>query len=388
MRDDDPPISDRHLERLGRYLAGKASDAESAELRAELADARIDVARLDTVASLLAARESLESAASPAAERLDDLHRRLGLSGQESRPSSRRPSSSSRRGPLGSHATWIAVVAIVLVLFGISLEWVSHHHTRTTDVVGHTYATGAAHRMNIALPDGSQVTLAPYSTLTIGGASGVFSRTVSLTGEAYFDVTHDPRHPFVVRSNQVTTRVLGTTFDVRAYPNESAVQVVVSSGTVESQQPGKPTVTITAGMVTRMTDSGATTMRAGAMAEYIGWTKGYVEFHNVPVAKALATLEPWYGVHFKMMDSSWVDVHITARLPITSPQETMQILKLLLGADMTYDLLGDHTLILVRPRHPRLNPNPPIVIHPSTAKTESSTPTSHAHSPRRSSSKA
>lgn len=388
MRNDDPSISERPLELLGRYLAGKASEAEAAELRADCAGTRIDLTRLDTVAHLLAVQDSLEPAASPTAERLDDLHRRLELSGRETTPSSRFKASSSRRGPLGGRQPWIAALAVVFLLFGISLGWVYHHRTRAADVVGHTYATGAAHRMHVALPDGSHVMLAPYSTLTVGGASGVFSRTVSLTGEAYFDVTHDPRHPFVVQSGRVTTRVLGTTFDVRAYPSESAVQVAVATGKVESQQAGKPSVTITTGMIARMPDSGATTTRVGEMAEYIGWTKGYVEFHNVPVAKALATLEPWYGVHFKIMDPTLADMHITARLGTTSLKETIRILEFLLDANMTYDVHDDHTLILVRPRHPRLNPNPPIVIRPSTAKTESSTPTSPAHSARRSSSKA
>lgn len=86
----------------------------------------------------------------------------------------------------------------------------------------------------IHLPDGSTVLLNEDSELSLAHTfGGGGSRQVILKGEAYFNVAHDPSIPFIVRTRNVTTTVLGTAFNVKAYEDESEVKVTVTRGKVQ-----------------------------------------------------------------------------------------------------------------------------------------------------------
>ena len=83
----------------------------------------------------------------------------------------------------------------------------------------------------LKLDDGSEVTLQPSSEIRYPKTFGN-QREVYLSGEAFFKVTRDSLHPFLVYSNEVVTRVLGTSFTVKAYKNEREITVSVRSGKV------------------------------------------------------------------------------------------------------------------------------------------------------------
>jgi ferric-dicitrate binding protein FerR (iron transport regulator) len=85
---------------------------------------------------------------------------------------------------------------------------------------------------NIFLPDGSTVILNASSELSYNESFGKNSRDVSLEGEGFFDVVHEPDLPFIVNTGKVKTKVLGTSFNVRAFPGEN-VKVTVARGLVE-----------------------------------------------------------------------------------------------------------------------------------------------------------
>ena len=98
------------------------------------------------------------------------------------------------------------------------------------------YVTGIGEHRRIVLPDRSRVWLRPRSELTCA-ATFAGGRTVQLRGEAFFAVTKDARHPFVVRTAAVAVRVLGTSFGVKAYPQLPATTVLVRTGRVEVSTP-------------------------------------------------------------------------------------------------------------------------------------------------------
>ena len=85
---------------------------------------------------------------------------------------------------------------------------------------------------DVKLPDGTKIILQPGSNLKYSSVFNVTKREVYLEGEASFDVTHNPTLPFLVYANEVTTKVLGTTFVVRAIKHEQRITVVVKTGKV------------------------------------------------------------------------------------------------------------------------------------------------------------
>lgn len=91
----------------------------------------------------------------------------------------------------------------------------------------------------IILTDGSEVSLRPHSEIRVGKSFDGSSREVYLTGEAFFKVKRDESRPFVVYTNEVVTRVLGTSFNIKAYQNEKEIIVAVRSGKVSVYTQGK-----------------------------------------------------------------------------------------------------------------------------------------------------
>jgi ferric-dicitrate binding protein FerR (iron transport regulator) len=90
------------------------------------------------------------------------------------------------------------------------------------------------------LADGSEVWLHPGSRLTYPRAFAGGTREVALSGEAFFDVTRDPSRPFLIRSGDLLTRVLGTSFSIKAYENAPSAEVVVVTGQVSVRLAGAP----------------------------------------------------------------------------------------------------------------------------------------------------
>ncbi|WP_157807440.1 FecR family protein [Hymenobacter chitinivorans] len=97
------------------------------------------------------------------------------------------------------------------------------------------YATGVGEHREVVLPDSSHVWLRPRSELTCAATFGKV-RAVQLRGEAFFEVTKDPKHPFVVHTGKVAVRVLGTSFLVKAYAALPTTTVLVRTGRVQVAQ--------------------------------------------------------------------------------------------------------------------------------------------------------
>lgn len=128
------------------------------------------------------------------------------------------------------HWLWIAATVVMIALVGgVWLYQDGYQPARETAQVktGPTFKG----RNFIHLPDGSTVLMNADSELSY--AFGKNGREITLRGEAFFDVVHNPRVPFIVHSGKVNTRVLGTSFNVRAYPGQRNVKVTVSRGEVQ-----------------------------------------------------------------------------------------------------------------------------------------------------------
>lgn len=87
------------------------------------------------------------------------------------------------------------------------------------------------------LPDGSRIKLQPQGTIIYASRFAADKREVRLIGEAFFDVTKDKTRPFVINAHDVMVKVLGTSFNVTAYENESEVKVAVKTGKVSVTRP-------------------------------------------------------------------------------------------------------------------------------------------------------
>ncbi|WP_316802966.1 FecR family protein [Pedobacter nototheniae] len=127
---------------------------------------------------------------------------------------------------------FITSVAAILVV-AIGLYFFSSRIVRFINPV-HQQETWslAGERKKVQLADGSQVWLSPNSKLSYPDKFNEKQRIVKLDGEAFFEVAHDTKHPFIIKTGKVNTVVLGTSFNISAYPKQNTINVTLVTGKV------------------------------------------------------------------------------------------------------------------------------------------------------------
>ncbi len=174
--------------------------------------------------------------------------------------------------------------------------------------------TSNGQQLSIKLPDGTSVTLNAGSALSYPKQFDDTLREITLTGEAFFDVVRNEKAPFIIHTGEVTTRVLGTSFNIRAYPENKEVQVAVVTGKVKVKTGFKndknSVCLVKSEMVTVKKDEGELIVTDYDEKDQIGWKDGILYFEKSDLAASIRKLERWYGVSIHVaegreMDPGW-----------------------------------------------------------------------------------
>lgn len=160
-----------------------------------------------------------------------------------------------------------------------------------------TLATPRGGQYKLVLPDGSTVWLNAESSIRFPAGFSGSERTVQLTGEAYFEVVHNPAQPFIVQTSDMQVRALGTSFNVMAYTNENAVKATLVSGAVQAEctagnlllKPGQQAAYNPA--CKRLTAHQVNT------DEVTAWKDGFFQFSNkADIQEIMRQLQRWYDI--------------------------------------------------------------------------------------------
>lgn len=170
-----------------------------------------------------------------------------------------------------------------------------------------TLSTRAGERAQLALADGTRITLAPASTIRYWADPDHTRREITLAGEAAFVVAHDSAHPFIVRAGGGEVRDVGTTFDVRAYPDDQQLRVVVEAGRVDLRAVGdsaSPNQRLEQGELGRLGAGGVVRVTTVDPARYLAWTNGRLVFDDTPLDHVALELTRWYGAQVVIADTA------------------------------------------------------------------------------------
>lgn len=158
----------------------------------------------------------------------------------------------------------------------------------------------------IRLNDGTEVWLNAGSRMSFPNRFEGDTRTVMLEGEAYFKVARDEKRPFIVNTDQVSTHVLGTEFNVKAYPgSESHVTLVKGSVKVEIPNTQKE-VLLYPGEDIACLENGTCTVKQVDTEEYAQWLAGYFYFDNVHLKDILKELGYWYNLTVELEEDAFL----------------------------------------------------------------------------------
>ncbi|WP_294626959.1 FecR family protein [uncultured Bacteroides sp.] len=155
----------------------------------------------------------------------------------------------------------------------------------------------------VILPDGSGVTLNSGTVLVYPSEFTAATRTVYLSGEGYFNVTKKSHHPFVVKTQHLNVQVLGTSFNLQAYPLNSKTTTTLLTGSVKVEKTTNPgqSVTLTPNQQLNYDNyTGEFNTKDIDATLYCEWTKGRLNFITVPLKEIFRTLERTYAVTFQV----------------------------------------------------------------------------------------
>ena len=163
-----------------------------------------------------------------------------------------------------------------------------------------TITTPRGGQYTVILPDSSKVDLNAASSLRFPTAFAGTSRQVSLTGEAYFEVSHNKNKPFMVTSAGQTVKVLGTHFDINSYADEHAIKTTLLEGSVNVTASGKSVVLIPGQQSqvtqTRNLDTLINVVQNANIDEAVAWKNGYFQFENADLQTIMRQFSRWYDV--------------------------------------------------------------------------------------------
>jgi transmembrane sensor len=190
--------------------------------------------------------------------------------------------------------SWTRIAAILVLIMGaaiIAFQFSSPFSGSYITVINQFGKTQL-----VRLPDSSSVWLNASSTLSYV-RSFKKNRELKLDGEAYFEVTHDTKHPFIVDAGGVQTTVLGTSFNIKAYGTANTTAISVITGKVKVTNNAEDLAVLTPSMQLQFNREHQTVKTVNIdTSDVLSWKKGMLQFEGQTLAEIAGTLEKWYGV--------------------------------------------------------------------------------------------
>ncbi|MER3374846.1 MAG: FecR domain-containing protein [Allomuricauda sp.] len=200
-------------------------------------------------------------------------------------------------------------------------------------------------KMNLTLPDGTQVRLNSGSTIKFPERFEGNTREVELSGEAFFDVTKNPDKPFIIKSSEIQTTVLGTSFNINTYPDNHHIAVTVATGKVKVAS--KDNEILLGPNEQGVFDKSTRTISKEEIdiAAFLHWKNGVLHFEDVTLDKVMESLERWYGVNFVFENENFGDCHLTASYDnemLSAVLESIMYIK----KGLAYEHVEDKTILI------------------------------------------
>lgn len=245
---------------------------------------------------------------------------------------------------------YTAIAASVILLAGIWMIWKPAGQRETRQVAMTDQRGAKVSKKKIVLPDGSTVWLNAGSKLEYPEQFTKKERVVKLEGEAFFDITKDAGRPFMVKTAEFTINVLGTSFDVRAYPHEESAVASLIQGAIEVVLKGsedhaiqlrpneKLTIPISRISATDVNVNSEqlsaplikaplTTLRDSLITE-TAWVQNKLAFKHMPLEDVVRLMGEWYNADIRFKNNSKKSLYFSGVFENENLKEALNVLSL------------------------------------------------------------
>ena len=255
--------------------------------------------------------------------------------------------------PASSSSLRRATAAIACSLIVITILGYFGYHRYKNDkeeLITKTAANGE--RSIVTLTDGTKVYLNSGSAITFPKVFNNSLREVALTGEAFFEVTKNAQQPFIVRTGDLVTRVLGTSFNIQAFESDD-ISVTVATGRVQvsqesalagsSQQRSPQTILLDPSQRVSYHNH-RFTLSYVDIDKAIAWKDNTIRFDETPLSAVARTLERWYDVNITFDNNDIVNCRINGQFKGQQLHEVLRSIRYMYNID--YEIINPNKIIL------------------------------------------
>ncbi len=178
----------------------------------------------------------------------------------------------------------------------------------------------------IKMSDGTTIWLNAHSSFSFDSDTyNKAKREITIHGEAYFDVAHNAKKPFVVRSGEISTIVLGTAFNVEAYENEKNIRVILVRGKVKVQTAEQQQILVPGQMIDYSIATHNLSVREMETKDVSSWTNGNIVFNDITLADAFNRMEQLFGIEIQFTTKPGSEEkRLTGVFDRKSPEEVLK----------------------------------------------------------------
>ena len=241
----------------------------------------------------------------------------------------------------------LAKIAAILILFWGGTKLYETTSVKENVIAYQTLYVPAGQRAELILPDSTHVWLNARSKLVYPISFGKDIRQVELNGEAYFDVIHNEKQPFVVKTPQMDIQVLGTEFNVTAYSSSSDFEVALLRGCIELSSPRLSSNY-------RMKEKEHIRLQNNKLIskdisdyDYFRWKEGLICFNNESVATIIEKLKLYYDIDIEVYNQKFINSRYTGKFRTKDGiEQVLRVLKI--EHKFTYTKNNDLNLITIK----------------------------------------
>jgi len=225
---------------------------------------------------------------------------------------------------------WYKVAAAIVLISTAGLLWFNQSSQTLTPASAAisftTFSTKAGERKILTLPDGTLLTLNSLSSVQISNDFSAIRNVRIIDGEAFFDVKHDMKRPFIIKSGPLTTQVLGTAFNIRAYRELDNFSVGVVRGKVSVMLARKPVSILIKGKQMVYDQKKSKIILADLDEQLLNWQKGNMVLSDASFNEMVVLMKKNFDIDISTQNQKLKTKHFTATLTTSmSPQKALEV---------------------------------------------------------------
>ncbi|MDN5284011.1 MAG: hypothetical protein JWR38_285 [Mucilaginibacter sp.] len=341
-------MDEHHYLLIIGYLEGRITEEETQYLLRKVQSDKEFSEAFEDIAEIWSAKKPVPNNSNKANDALARLNKKIDELEQTQHAISDQNSSTKSAFYTYKLRPILAIAASIMVLLGVFWFYKVQISTKSDQ---NTLAfvekhTGLGQKKKINLPDGTSVVLNAASSLRIADNFDGEKREVYLQGEAWFDVKRNPQKPFIVHTGKIATQVLGTHFNVSAYPNDANITVSLVQGKVQvdmNNDPAKRIILDPGKQMTYSKSSGQAHVTDFITEDITGWKENKLVFNYDSWPDAAKKLSRWYGVSVELQDSALLRCKLKGTFDNTPLAKVMEQIHMV--SDISWKIEGKKVLI-------------------------------------------